>query len=340
MLLLQKLGHIERFCRLKEKHSNFVEDKGNDETENLFIACYSAHECPKHVWFVDSGCSNHMTGNLDAFISLDKSDTSKVKMGDGNIREAHGKGTVKASSCGLDSIKDVLYVPDLDTSLLSVGQFMMDGYSLVFEDLKCCVYKDKTKKNLLDEIPMAKNKSFPLSLDGSEKHALTVSLLDENWSWHHRYGHLSFKNLKFLFERNMVNGLPSIKYMDKICESCILGKHHQDAFPKHSSWRASNPIELVHADLCGPMQTVSLNSSKYFVVFVDDYRRMTWVYFVKERSDALYVFKKFKSYVEKQSGYSLKTLRPDRGGEFISREFNAFCDENGIRRQLTTSYTP
>lgn len=86
----------------------------------------------------------------------------------------------------------------------------------------------------------------------------------------------------------------------------------------------------MHADVCGPLQIASLNNNKYFVIFVDDYSRMTWVYFVKERSDALHVFKKFKNYVEKQIGFFLKTPSTDRGGEFISHEFNGFCDENGI----------
>lgn len=79
------------------------------------------------MWYIDSGCSNHRTGDIEAFINLDQSVTSKVKMGDGNVREAQGKGIIKTNSCGISTIKNVLYVPDLDTSLLSVGQFMLDG---------------------------------------------------------------------------------------------------------------------------------------------------------------------------------------------------------------------
>lgn len=83
-----------------------------------------------------------------------------------------------------------------------------------------------------------------------------------------------------------------------------------------------------------------INSNKYLLVFVDDFSRMTWVYFVKETSDALHVFQKFNAYVEKQSGYELKTLCTDRGGEFTSKEFTDFCEKEGICKQLTTSYTP
>jgi hypothetical protein len=70
-------------------------------------------------------------------------------------------------------IYNVLYIPDLDTNLLSVGQFVEEGYSLVFEDLSCYVYENKTKQKLLVHIPMVKNKIFPLNLVG-EKQALKV----------------------------------------------------------------------------------------------------------------------------------------------------------------------
>ncbi|KAL0345416.1 UNVERIFIED_CONTAM: Retrovirus-related Pol polyprotein from transposon TNT 1-94 [Sesamum radiatum] len=67
---------------------------------------------------------------------------------------------------------------------------------------------------------------------------------------------------------------------------------------------------------------------------------MTWVYFVKEKSEVFSIFRKFKASIEKQSGNAVKVLRTDRGGEFVSAEFNSFCEEMGIHRQLTTSYTP
>jgi hypothetical protein len=88
------------------------------------------------------------------------------------------------------------------------------------------------------------------------------------------------------------------------------------------------------------MQTPSLNNRKYFIVFVDDYSRMTWVYFIKEKSEAFLIFNKFKNQVEKQSGNYLKILRTNRGGEFLSKEFDSFCADFVILRQLTASYTP
>ena len=80
----------------------------------------------------------------------------------------------------------------------------------------------------------------------------------------------------------------------------------------------------MHADLCGPMKTESLGGSCYFLLFTDDYSRMSWVYFLKFKFETFENFKKFKALVEKHSGRSIRALRTDRGGEFLSNDFNVF----------------
>ncbi|KAI5342994.1 hypothetical protein L3X38_010870 [Prunus dulcis] len=88
------------------------------------------------------------------------------------------------------------------------------------------------------------------------------------------------------------------------------------------------------------MQTVTKAGNRFFLTFIDDCTRMCWVYFLRHKSEALCVFKKFKATMELQSGYKLKKLRSDRGEEYTSVEFDRFCDNAGIERQLTTPYTP
>ena len=122
---------------------------------------------------------------------------------------------------------------------------------------------DNIKKNLLFKFPMARNNMFPLALD-DEKKALAASLEDDNWLWHHRYEHLNFKSLSLLSNQNLVDGLPMIKHVNAVCESCVLGKQHRDSFPKSCSMRASRPAEMIHGDVCGPMCTSSLNNNRYF----------------------------------------------------------------------------
>ncbi|KAL0377091.1 UNVERIFIED_CONTAM: Retrovirus-related Pol polyprotein from transposon TNT 1-94 [Sesamum calycinum] len=99
-------------------------------------------------------------------------------------------------------------------------------------------------------------------------------------------------------------------------------------------------LELIHTDVCGPMRTPSHEQNRYFILFIDDYSRMTWVYFMREKSEVFKVFKKFKNLVEKQSGRSIKVLRSDRGKEYNNSEFDKFCEEEGIEHQTTVSYNP
>ncbi|KAM1003727.1 hypothetical protein ACFX2C_004014 [Malus domestica] len=109
-----------------------------------------------------------------------------------------------------------------------------------------------------------------------------------------------------------------------VYDGCQFGKQHRDWFPKEKAWRASNHLELVHTDLCGPMQNESIDGNKYFMLLVDDCTRMSWVYFLRQKSEALTCFKKFRAMVELQSGFKVKCLRSDKGGEFVSNEFNQF----------------
>ena len=88
------------------------------------------------------------------------------------------------------------------------------------------------------------------------------------------------------------------------------------------------------------MQTLSLGNNKYFLLFVDDYSRMSWIYFISKKYQAFSFFQKFKVRVEKESRYYLKFLRTDQGGENTSNEFKEFCNSHGIKKELTTTYTP
>jgi transposase InsO family protein len=127
-----------------------------------------------------------------------------------------------------------------------------------------------------------------------------------------------------------------IEKLERICEGCIFGKQHRESFPVGKSYREKYPLEIVHSDICGPMQTTSIGGSSYFLTFIDDFSRKTWIYFLKHKYDALSCFQQFKSLVEKQSGYYIKCLRTDRGGEYMSREFHNFCKVHGIYKHFTT----
>ncbi|KAI5353004.1 hypothetical protein L3X38_005896 [Prunus dulcis] len=178
---------------------------------------------------------------------------------------------------------------------------MEHGYFLIFGDNKAEVYDDSSLSNLVARVHMKGNRSFPLKLQTDLHVALTASISQSTLLWHRRMGHLNFQSLKLLQNEDMVLGLPKIKNANAVCEGCTFGKHCRKAFPKEATSRATTPLELVHTDVCGPMQTVTKAGN---------------------------------------SGYKVKKLRSDRGGEYTSNEFNKFCDEMGMERQLTVAYSP
>ena len=79
-----------------------------------------------------------------------------------------------------------------------------------------------------------------------------------------------------------MRNLPPIQVYDDVCDACQLGKLRRHPFPIGKAWRAKEKLELVHIDLCGPMRTLSLSENKYFILFIDDFTRMTWVYFLRQ----------------------------------------------------------
>jgi hypothetical protein len=97
-------------------------------------------------------------------------------------------------------------------------------------------------------------------------------MTDETWLWHLRYGHLPSRSLNLLQKQLMFKGLPILNEQTSPCESCILGKHQRDNFPA-PSYKAKEHRELVHTDLCGPLQTQSIGGSFYFVTLIDDFSK-------------------------------------------------------------------
>lgn len=102
-----------------------------------------------------------------------------------------------------------------------------------------------------------------------------------------------------LNKKEIVVGLPKIQKVS-FYDGCIYGKQNKKSFPTSKASRALIPLELVYADLCGPMTVESLVGSPYFLLFIDDYNDMCWVYFLKNKHEAFEYFKKCKSLMEKQ----------------------------------------
>ena len=110
---------------------------------------------------------------------------------------------------------------------------------------------------------------------------------------------MTSNRLKTLQEKDMVQGLSVLIALSKVYEGCLIGKQHRDPFPKESTWITSQILQLVHADICRPITPISKSKKRYFISFIDDFSRKTWIFFLAEKPEAFSIFKRLKSMVEK-----------------------------------------
>ncbi|GJT43913.1 retrotransposon protein, putative, ty1-copia subclass [Tanacetum coccineum] len=161
--------------------------------------------------------------------------------------------------------------------------------------------------------------------------------LDSTYLWHCRLAHINKKRIKQLQQDGLLKSTDDESF-DK-CESCLSGKMTKKPFP-HSNERAKDLLGIIHTDVCGPLRHVSRQGASYFITFTDDYSRYGYVYLLKHKHEVFETFKVFKNEVENQLGKTIKAIRSDRGGEYISQEFKDYLKANGIVQQLTPPYTP
>ncbi len=152
---------------------------------------------------------------------------------------------------------------------------------------------------------------------------------------------MHFDHLIKLKNKNEVRDFPAIsRPRDDVYKPCQMGKLTRAQFKTKNVSSTSKPLQLVHLDLCGPSRKEGTGKENYFMLVIDDYSRMIWVAFLKEKSEAFAKFKIFKALTENLTGRKVKAIRSDRGGEFSSKQFKDFCDEHGIKKEYTIAGTP
>ena len=142
------------------------------------------------------------------------------------------------------------------------------------------------RNNLIAKVEMSNNRMFLLNIKNDVVKCLKAYLKNTSWLWHLRFGHLNLGGLKLLFQNEIVKGLPSIDHPEQLSNYMkgVYLESNRRSFPKEASSRASKPLQLVHTDVCGLIIPTSLGKNKYFLIFVDDFSRKTWIYFLKEKS--------------------------------------------------------
>jgi transposase InsO family protein len=149
------------------------------------------------------------------------------------------------------------------------------------------------------------------------------------------------KNLHKLLKGEHILGLTNVHFeKDRICSGCQAGKQVGAHRPHKNIMMTDMPLDLLHIDLFGPIAYISINGSKYCLVIVDDYSRFTWVFFLQEKSQTQEILKRFLRQAQNEFRLRIKKIRNDNGMEFKNSQIEGFLEEEGIKHEFYSPYTP
>ena len=280
-----------------------------------------------------------MTGDKSKFLTLTPKQSGHVIYGDNSRGKILGVGKI-----GKDlstSIDNVLYVEGLKHSLLSISQLCDKGNRVIF-DSDSCIIEDKNSK-LVRMIGNRIGNIYMINLDEVSSHdaCCLLSKEENSWLWHRRIAHIHMDHLNKLVTKELVNGLPKIKFeKDKLCDACQKGKMVKVSFKSKNIVSTNKPLQLLHMDLFGPSRTKSFGGNYYALVIVDDYSRYTWTLFLVHKSDAFAAFKNLAKSIQNEKELKIVSIRSDHGGEFENEKFERFCEKNGIEHNFSAPRTP
>lgn len=163
------------------------------------------------------------------------------------------------------------FIPALQSNNLSLGQMTEIGYKIEMLNEYLKIHDEGDR--LMMKVQRSKNRLYKIVLHASQPVNLLASLEDTTWLWHARLGHINFQIIESMVQRDLVQGVPNIKHPAQVCEGCLVAKQTRQPFPKEAQWRATKPLELVHTDLCGPINPPTTVGNRYFMLIVDDYCR-------------------------------------------------------------------
>ena len=228
-----------------------------------------------------------MTGNLNYLRDFKPTQTFQdVTFGNNMTAQIKGYGNI---TNGNFTIKKVAYVDDLKHNLISVSQLCDNDLEVLFTKQRSLI-KDAETKQIIVDSDRAGN-MYPLDMNliygKPDICLLSKAPADISWLWHRRLSHLSFGYINKLIGDDLVRGLPLLKiYYETLCAACEQGKLSKSSHKSISESSVSEPLELLHIDLCGPAKIQSIQGKKYILVVVDGFTRFTWVFFLRQKSEA------------------------------------------------------
>ncbi|GJW58214.1 retrovirus-related pol polyprotein from transposon TNT 1-94, partial [Tanacetum coccineum] len=258
------------------------------------------------LFIIDSGCTKHMTGNLSLLCNFVEKYLGTVHFGNDQFAPILGYGDLVAFW------KSTCFVRDLQGNDLLTGNRGSDLYTISLQET---------------------TSSTPICL-------MAKASPIQAWLWHRRLSHLNFDYINLLSKKDVVIGLPKLKYVkDQLCSSYEVSKAKRSSFKTKTVPSSKGRLNLLHMDLCGLMRVASINGKKYILVIVDDYSRYTWTLFLRSKDEIPEVLKDFLMMIQRNLQALVIHVRTDRGTEFLNKTLNAFFKDEGIEHQTSTPRT-
>ncbi|KAD3067056.1 hypothetical protein E3N88_34936 [Mikania micrantha] len=360
MLMMQQLlgrvnlaeASVDSFHKKKSKSKVKAKssDKNASSVASTDIAHFGPSACQNSIWYVDSGGSMHMTGSRSLLQNYFTGRKGFVSFGNDAKGYIIGKGMVTNGEIRFD---DVNHVENLKYNLLSVSQMCDKGHVSLFTKQDCRILSSDVMpliSKVLDEYTLLKANrvgkvyAFDLSKNISVKgHPCLFSKASfkESNLWHRRLGHVNIKNMNQLVKHGLVRGLPLKDFScDENCTACLKGKQHKVSFPPIGDSKSTGCLQLLHMDLFGPVQIMSMAKKKYCLVIVDDYSKFVWTFFLHSKGEVAKAIMNFVLFAEKQYSIPIKCVRSDNGTEFRNHLLDEFYLSKGIQRQYSIPRTP
>ncbi|GJX53576.1 retrotransposon protein, putative, ty1-copia subclass [Tanacetum coccineum] len=341
-----EVGHWRRNCPtyhtelLKKKHLA----QGASTSGIFTIELYSF---PSTSWVYDTGCGTHIGNTTQGLRGSKKLNLGALSLYVGNGQreavEAIGNYHLCLHSGLVIVLNNCHYAPSITRGIVSVSRLYEEGFINRFElnnaipvSKNNVVYFTAIPRDGLYEIEMSCSNTNDSSMYTVSNKRAKLNL-DSSLLWHCRLGHISKKRIEKLQHDGLLNST-DIESLGK-CVSCMSGKMARKPY-SHQVERAKDLLGLIHTDVCGPFRIMSRQGANYFVTFTDDFSRYGYVYLLKHKHEVFETFKVFQKEVENQLGKTIKSLRSDRGGEYMSQEFLDHLKEHGIIAHRTPPYTP
>nr|GEU82839.1 retrovirus-related Pol polyprotein from transposon TNT 1-94 [Tanacetum cinerariifolium] len=291
------------------------------------------------LWYLDSDCSKHMTGDRSLLKNFMKKFIETVRFGNDYFRAIIGYAYYVI---GDSVISRVYYVEGLRHNLFSVGQFCDSDLEVAFRKHTCFV-------RVLDGIDLIKGTHgtnlYTISVEDMMQSSpiclLSKASKNKSWFWHHRLNHLNFDTTDDLAWKDLVRGLPRLKFKkDNLCSACQLGKSKKYAYKPKTVNIIIEVLHTLHMDLCGPMRVQSINGKKYILVIIDDYSKFKWVKFLRTKDKTIEVIIKLIKQLQVRLNKTFRNIRIDNDTEFVNRYLIQYYESVGISHQTSVPRTP